>query len=178
MISIIIPFYPVDQKKYEVLQQCTKSLPDVEKIIVWNRREGYAKAINEGCKCASGDYFLIMNDDVILKSGNIEDLCVPNTVVSPTFNGKEYAALWGSCFCVPRTVWEQIGGMDEQYTISYFDDDDLIASLQANNIPMKSQPTVVFDHPKPGRTLESMPDRNVFYQENCEKFRKKWGRLP
>ena len=178
MISIIIPFYSVDQEKYTILQRCLKSLPSVEKIVVWNRKEGMAKAINEGAKCATGDYFLIMNDDVLLKSGDIRDLCVENTVVSPTFNGKEYPYLWGSCFCVPRSVWEEIGGMDERYSVSYFDDDDLIFTLQRHGISMISQPSVVFDHPNPGRTLEALPDRNEFFNENQEKFKQKWGRLP
>lgn len=178
MISIIIPFYPVDEEKYTILQRCLKSLPQVEKIVVWNRKEGMAKAINEGVKCATGDYFLIMNDDVFLKSGSIDDLCIPNTVTSPTFNGKEYPNIWGSCFCVPKNVWELVGGMDEQYTISYFDDDDLIETLKKHSISMKSEPLVVFDHPRPGRTLESMSERNDFFESNKKKFINKWGKLP
>lgn len=178
-ISVIIPFYPVDEDKHAILQRCVKSLPEhYETIIVWNRKEGMAKAINEGVKCATGDYFLIMNDDVEFKEGDLEKLCVENTVMSPSFNGQTYDFIWGSCFCVPRNVWEDVGGMDDRYTISYFDDDDLIYTLQGKGYEMKSDASVVFDHPEPGRTLEAMPDRDEFFKANQYKFYQKWGRLP
>lgn len=178
-ISVIIPFYPIDEEKHSVLKECVQHLPPHhETIIVWNRKEGMARAINEGAKCASGDYFLIMNDDVRYESGKIEELCQENTVVSPSYNGQLYPMLWGSCFCIPRKVWEDVGGMDERYTISYFDDDDLIFSLQEKGYQMRSTARVVFDHPQPGRTLEAMPDRDEFFEANKQKFLDKWGRLP
>lgn len=178
-ISVIIPFYPVDEEKHEVLKKCVKSLPEhYETIVVWNRREGYAKAINEGAKCATGTHLLVMNDDVQYLFGDLNSLCEKETVVSPSYNGRTYEYLWGSCFCVPKTVWDSIGGMDERYTISYFDDDDLIFSLKNKGYGFKAEPNVVFDHEKPGRTLEAMPDRNEFFEANKQKFLEKWGRLP
>lgn len=178
-ISVIIPFYPVDEEKHTVLQACVTSLPQHhETIVVWNRREGYAKAINEGAKCASGDYLLIMNDDVTYLNGNIAELCQEDTIVSPSYNGQLYPFLWGSCFCIPKKVWDDIGGMDERYTISYFDDDDLILTLQEKEYQMRSTARVVFDHPQPGRTLEAMPNRDEFFKANKQRFLDKWGRLP
>lgn len=175
-ISVIIPFYAVDDDKYKILQRCTKSLPEhFETIVVWNRKEGYAPSINNGVKCASGDYFLIMNDDVFWKSGDLEDLCIPGVVTSPLYDGRSYKDIWGSCFCVPRTVWEEIGGMSEEYDISYYDDDDLIKRLETNGTEMKSIKTVDFDHPEPGRTLEKMPDRDSFFEKNKQVFEEKWN---
>ena len=178
-ISVIIPFYPIDEDKYVVLQKCVKSLPEhYETIIVWNRREGYAKAINEGAKCATGTHLLIMNDDVEYLSGNLESLCHKDTVASPSYNGRTYEYLWGSCFCIPRIVWDKIGGMDERYTISYFDDDSLICDLFKNGFKFLAVPEVLFDHARPGRTLDSMPDRNTFFEENKKLFIEKWGNEP
>lgn len=178
-ISIIIPFYPIDNNKHDVLKSCVQSLPKhYETIVVWNRKEGMAKAINEGALCASGDYFLIMNDDVEYISGQLEDLCQENTVISPSLNGRIYQYIWGSCFCVPRNVWEDVGGMDDQYTISYFDDDDFILSLKGKGYQMRTSNRVVFDHPHPGLTLESMPDRDDFFQANKKRFFYKWGGYP
>lgn len=178
-ISVIIPFYPVDEEKHAILKSCVQSLPEhFETIVVWNRKEGMARAINEGAMCASGDYFLIMNDDVQYLSGKIEELCQEDTVVSPSFNGRLYDYIWGSCFCIPRKVWEDVGGMDDRYEISYFDDDDLILSLQQKNYKMRSTARVVFDHPHPGRTLETMPNRDDFFLANQQKFIDKWGGLP
>lgn len=178
-ISVVIPFYPVDEEKYSVLQKCVKSLPEhYETIVVWNRKEGMAKAINEGAKLATGTHLLIMNDDVEYKSGNLEDLCLEETTTSPSFNGREYEYIWGSCFCIPKKVWDDVGGMDERYNISYFDDDDFIMSLQQKSYTMRSVPSVIFSHDTPGRTLERIPDRNEFFESNKQKFFEKWGKLP
>lgn len=178
-ISVIIPFYPVDEEKHEVLKKCTQSLPPhYETIIVWNRREGMAKAVNEGAKLATGTHLLIMNDDVEYKSGDLELLCLNTTVTSPAYNQTVYPKIWGSCFCVPKKVWDDIGGMDTRYDVSYFDDDDLIASLEQKGYAMQAVPQVIFDHEHPGRTLETLPDRSDFFEANKQKFYQKWGKLP
>lgn len=182
-ISVIIPFYPVDEEKHEILKRCVNSLPEhYETIIVWNRKEGMAKAINEGALCASGTHLLIMNDDVIYEHGKLEDLCFEDKVASPTFNGRVYKHIWGSCFCVPKKVWDAVGGMDDRYTISYFDDDDLIHTLHYNGYTMGPVSSVSFNHPHPGRTLEALPERDTFFTENESKFLNKlivngWKRL-
>jgi len=178
MISVIIPYWETYPEKKELLKRCVNSLPaEVEKIVVWNDGMGYAPAINRGCEVANGDYYLIMNDDVYLKKGDIEDLCVKDTVTSPTYDGRVYPFIWGSCFCVPKNVWEDIGGMDERYTKSYFDDDDLIFSLRAKNWQMVAEPSVVFGHSE-GSTMDKLPNRDEIYNENKNKFLEKWGRLP
>lgn len=179
MISVIIPYYENFPEKKKILQECVRSLKGHDEVIVvWNDRMGYAPAINRGCNVANGDYFIIMNDDVSLNSGDLKNLCIPGYVTSPLNGDKSYDYIWGSCFCIPANIWNLIGGMDERYDISYFDDDDLIFTLIKNNIPFKSVKNVVFNHPKPGTTLENMPDRNEFFQENRRKFKEKWGRLP
>lgn len=178
-ITVVIPYYESRPDKKEILHRCTSSLPKVhEIIIVWNDRMGYAPAINRGCVAASGDHFLIMNDDVIFKSGDLQDLCIPGKATSPTYNGRTYPDLWGSCFCVPRDIWERMGGMDERYEVSYYDDDDLIFTLRDMGVPMGPVESVVFDHPHPGTTLDVMPDRTNFSSANEQRFKEKWGRLP
>jgi GT2 family glycosyltransferase len=178
-VSVVIPFYEVNPQKREVLKECTNSLKGHDEIIiVWNQRMGYAPSINKGLENSRGDYIVVMNDDVVLMEGDLKQLCIPGTVTSPSFMGKTYPHIWGSCFCIPRSVYERIGGMDERYTISYFDDDDLIFTLIQNAIPMKAVPEVVFDHKHPGLTLDAMPDRNEFFEANKQKFVEKWGRLP
>lgn len=179
MISVVIPYYENSPEKKAVLARCTQSLKGHDEIIiVWNDRMGYAPSINRGLMTAQGDYMVVMNDDVILKEGDLKMLCKPDTVTSPSFNGRIYPHIWGSCFCMPRTVYERVGGMDERYTISYFDDDDLIHTLLKAGISMEAVPEVVFDHPHAGTTLDNMPDRNEFFERNKRKFMDKWGFLP
>lgn len=174
-VSVVIPYYEVNAGKIDVLTRCVQSLRGQDEIIVvWNDKMGYAPAINRGWKCSRGEFVIVMNDDVWLKEGNLKDLCVAGHATSPTYDGNSYEFIWGSCFCLPRDVFELIGGMDERYRVSYFDDDDLIKTLQLHNIPFKTVKSVDFGH-TPATTLESMPDRNVFFEENRIKFNEKWN---
>lgn len=177
MISVIIPYWETYPGKKDLLKRCVNSLRDVEVIVVWNDGMGYAPAINRGCMVANGDYLLVMNDDVYLKSGDLKDLCVPDKVVSPSYDGRTYEFIWGSCFCVPKKIWTDIGGMDERYTKSYFDDDDLIFTLKKHGHPMISMPSVVFGHDA-GSTMDKLPNRDEIFTENRKRFFDKWGVLP
>lgn len=178
-ISVVIPYYENSEEKKEALKTCTSSLKGHDEIIiVWNDRMGYAPSINRGLANSQGDFIVVMNDDVELMEGDLTMLCDEEAVTSPSYMGRTYPHIWGSCFCMPRWVYEKIGGMDERYDISYFDDDDLIFSLEREGIPMKAVPEVVFEHRHPGLTLEAMPDRNEFFEANKQKFLAKWGRLP
>ena len=178
MISVIIPYWESTPEKKAVLSRCTKSLVGHDEIIiVWNNRMGYAPAINRGLMSARGDFLIVMNDDVVLRSGNLADLCIPDVVTSPLNGDRSYPYIWGSCFCLPRRIYNRLGGLDERYETSYFDDDDLILTLQTMGVPMRTVDSVVFDHPHPGTTLDSLPDRNEFFERNKKRFLEKWGRL-
>jgi GT2 family glycosyltransferase len=178
-LSVIIPYMEAFPEKREILKRCTSSLRGHSEIIlVSNWKEGYAVPINKGLKIANGDYLLVMNDDIFQNAGDLQDLCNPESVTSPTINGHAQP-FWGCCFCMPRWVYEKTGGLDERYRISYFDDDDFIFTLQSLDIPMTSVPSVNFVNPDGGgTTLHTFPDHQAFFEENRQKFLEKWGRLP
>lgn len=178
-VSVIIPYYECDEEKPAILKRLTDSLKGYDEIIVvWNKGEGYARPINKGLMIAHGDYLVVMNDDLILRRGEIRDLCDPNFVTSPIVSGQKQD-FWGCCFCFPRWVYERIGGLDERYRISYYDDDSLKCTLLENNIPMKSIDTVEFENVDGGgRTLHTFPDHKVFFEENKQRFIEKWGYEP
>lgn len=179
-ISVIIPFYESDPEKPAILKRLTDSLVGADEIIiVWNDRMGYAKPINRGLSIAHGDYLMVLNDDLRMDSGaDLHDLCDPNFVTSPTIDGNEQP-FWGCAFMIPRWVYEKVGGLDERYRISYFDDDDYMNELRKAGVGMKSMPFANFwNVDGGGRTLHTFPDHNVFFAENKAKFIEKWGHEP
>lgn len=178
-VSIIIPYYESDPGKPAVLQRLTDSLKGYDEIVISaNIKEGYAIPINRGLRIAHGDYLVVMNDDLILRQGDIRDLCDPNFVTSPIVSGQKQD-FWGCCFCLPRWVYEKVGGLWEGYKISYFDDNEYINILRKNNIPMKSVETVHFENVDGGgRTLHTFPDHKDFFEENRQKFVERWGGEP
>lgn len=167
----------VDAEKPGVLKKTVDSMHGYDELLlIWNDRMGYAKPINKGLKLAKGDYIIVMNDDLIFQAGDLRLLCNPDAVTSPVVNGREQG-FWGCCFCMPRWVYEKTGGLDERYTISYFDDDDFLQTLKSLDIPMHGVPEVQLTT-EGGRTLHSFPDRQQFFEENRIKFQEKWGILP
>lgn len=169
----------IDEAKYEVLERCLDSLKGADEILVIdNWKSGYSVPINYGLSQATGDYLIVMNDDLILSSGSLDQLCDPEAVISPTIDGREQP-FWGCAFCIPRWVYEKVGGLDERYRISFYDDDDYINILRQANIPMKSQPLVkMLNQAGGGRTLHQFPDHNEFFAENRERYKARWGGYP
>lgn len=177
-ISVVIPYYQSDDGKPAILKRLTDSLVGHDEIvIVWNDKMGYAPAINKGLENAHGDFFVVMNDDLIQSQGSLKDLCDKKAVTSPLIN-YEQQDFWGCCFCIPRWVYEKVGGLSEVYRISYYDDDDYINELRKAGVPMKAVTSVNFDHPEGGRTLHTLPDWQEFGEENRLKFIRKWGAEP
>jgi len=177
-VSYIIPYYEVDSEKPEVLRKCVKSMKGYDELIlVWNDGIGYAKAINKGLALARGKYMVVSNDDILLKKGSLRDLCVPGAVVSPKVNG-QLQDFWGCMFCVPRSVYEKVGGLSEIYEISYFDDDDYQFTLKQAGIPMIGTGSVEISHPEGGRTLHQMEGWQERFERNKQKFFDKWHRYP
>lgn len=169
----------INEEKPAVLNRLLDSLVGADEIIVVeNWKEGYAVPINFGLSQATGDYLIVMNDDLVMQKGSLSDMCDPEAVTSPKENGHEQP-FYGNCFCIPRWVYEKVGGLDERYRISYFDDDDYINTLRKAKIPMKCKPAVVFENPNGGgTTLHVFPDHQEFFEENKQKFIEKWGYTP
>ena len=180
-VSVIIPYMQSDPDKPAVLNRLLDSLEGKgadEILVIENWKEGYAVPINFGLSQAKGDYLVVMNDDLVLDCGFLDQLPDPNAVTSPLIDGNEQP-FWGCCFCIPRWVYEMVGGLDERYRISYFDDDAYEMILRKNNIPLKSMPLVNFwNKDGGGRTLHSFSDHDIFFHENKRKFIEQWGAEP
>lgn len=173
-LSVVIPYYECDEGKQQVLQDTVASFTGADEIIVvWNDRMGYAKPINKGLAIAKGDYMLVMNDDMDWKGSDVSMLCNPEAVTSPAVNDKEDQIFWGCAFCIPRWVYEKVGGMYEGYEISYFDDDDYQKTLESYNVPMQCVPEVKV-YTEGGRTLHKFDDHQGFYYRNQQKFQERW----
>lgn len=177
-LSVIIPYMESFPEKRQILERCCQSFTGADEIIiVSNWREGYAIPINKGLAVAKGDFMVIMNDDMVWDGGSLKRLCDESAVTSPSVNGNSTQKFWGCSWCIPRWVYEKLGGMDERFQISYFDDDDTFFTYASNNIPMYCK-TEVKVETKGGTTLDKFHDRNEFFAINRQKFIDKWGKTP
>ncbi len=176
-VSVIIPYMESFPEKRDILKTCVSSFTGADEIIVVsNWREGYAKPINKGLAIARGDYLLVMNDDLVWDFGSVKRLCKEDAVTSPVVNGK-IQPFWGCAFCIPRWVYEKVGGLWEGYEVSYFDDADYYQTLKKEGI-LTSCISDVNVTTKGGTTLDKFPDRNEFFEKNKKIYIERWGGMP
>jgi GT2 family glycosyltransferase len=176
-LSVVIPYMESYPEKRDLLKNTCKTFTGADEIIiVSNWREGYAKPINKGLAIAKGDFIVVMNDDLTWDGKSLKRLCDPEAVVSPMVNGRPQD-YYGCAWCMPRWVYEKMGGMDEGYEISYFDDEDFWQTMKKLGIKHYCN-TEVEVTTKGGATLDKMPDRNQFFEKNRLRFIEKWGYDP
>jgi glycosyltransferase involved in cell wall biosynthesis len=174
-ISAIIPHWPVRPEVDDLLKRCVQALDVFEKIVVVNEGTGMGKAINKGLSLATGDYLLVTSNDCIFQFGDLNDMCDPKAITLPN-NMPGQWDLPRCFFCLPRWVYEQVGGYDEQFEVGYFEDDDLIRRWRDASIQFVQIPSIIVSH-SPGTTLDKMPNRQAIFDENQRRFKKKWGGL-
>lgn len=172
-ISVIIPHYPFNDEINDTLKKCETSLSHYDELVlVVNDKIGFAKAVNYGLKLAKGDYLMVVNNDIVWRTGDLRELCIPNVVTSPTVNSKDQK-FWGCFFCIPRNIYEKIGGLDEQFEIGYFEDDDFIKRLELAGVEMRCINSC--DIVTRGSSTMEQFDTKTIVNINREKFNKKWN---
>lgn len=172
-ISVVIPHWPLRPEHDELLKRCVQALPEVyEKIIVVNEGTGMGKAINKGFELATGDYLMTISNDCMWESGDIAELCNPEAIMLPD----KMPGQWDvprCVYCMPRWIYEKVGGYDERFEVGYFEDDDLIHRWRLEGIPFRMTKVQVTH--QPGTTLDKMPRRDEIFKINSDKFIEKWG---
>lgn len=164
-ISVCIPHVPLNNEVDLMLKSCIDSLPKTygELIILYNHAIGYGKAFNRLFEMTKGDYIIAVSNDTRLISGTLAMMCDPEAV---TFSENSQ---WGCFFCLPRWVYEQVGGFDERFEGAYFEDDNYLSRLRRANIPVKRVPGVIVEH-KGGVTVKAMNKESEFASRNSPIF--------
>jgi N-acetylglucosaminyl-diphospho-decaprenol L-rhamnosyltransferase len=224
-VSIVIPLY--NQLTYT--KTCLESLrrttpPEVECILIDNAssdgtgeylaqltdvrvianadNRGCAGAWNQGVTAASGEWVIILNNDVILSAGWIEGLLAAAArwgldIVTPAIREGEYnydidsyapeltgrmnavvrrGRANGVCFMVHRRVFEKIGVFDENFRIGQYEDKDFFLRAAKAGFRLGTV-GCSFLHHYGSVTQNSMKTARVFKPyavENKAYFTRKW----
>jgi len=178
--SIIIPFYshPIDEiisiaekiGDCEVVAIVTGNIELIQSSNILRKIEchkcGYGEAVNKGVQYSTGDYLIIMNDDVSFNSSFFEilnkmdfDVIVPTVYdyktneIESTHSSLDF--LWynrlkknlpnrnkahipGSIFIIKRGLFDKSGGFDEDYFM-YYEDIDLSLRVEKISVPFFSK---------------------------------------
>ncbi len=81
------------------------------------------------------------------------------------------------CAAMPRALYEKIGGLDEQYRVGMFEDDDLACAVAAagRRVVLARD---AFVHHYGGAAFSRLPAKDYLriWWENRRRFERKWGR--
>lgn len=171
MISVVIPHVPLSDKHDQSLKKCVDSMKADEVIVVVNDMIGFAKAVNQGLSLARGDFICVVNNDTKIVVGSLEELADNRGVTTPNVNGEWRS--FGCFFCMPRWVYEKVGGLDERFETAYFEDNDFIRRLVINEVPIIHRGVLV-EHTG-GLTTKYIEDQVGLSDRNAELFKEKWG---
>ena len=177
MISVIIPHWPLPGTE-EALEKCLESIHGQydEINVVVNFGEGFAKACNKGLRSASGDYLFVINNDTQLIDGELKDMAFEDAVTFPKIQGKDNR--FPDCFiCIPRWIYEKVGGYDERFEGGYFEDDDLIRRWNCAAIPFRRIDHVVINHLHGGGLTMKQIGESKYMKINKEKYQQKWANI-
>jgi GT2 family glycosyltransferase len=196
-ICILIPTINRKDLLDEALEEYAKCYPTIDKFIVDNGKQnikclddntwifeqetnlGVAGSWNYLIKKAiekGYEYFLILNDDVILKKdkewlekiinrGNPHDF----VLCRPFYNL--------SSFILNKTIYDKVGDFDEGFVGSYFEDNDYMYRMRLAGCTIRYDDDLNPDIYRNSMTIQKDPLLGN-YINNREYFIKKWGGLP
>jgi GT2 family glycosyltransferase len=185
-LSVIIPHLEGLNGVEESLDLCVKSLKGNydELIIVRNDGIGFGAAVNEGLAMATGDYLVVMNNDIRLIEGTLRALsmwsdffvCVPNIIPPPRDNNPR------CMFAMSRKIYEKVREekyyfYDERFIMGYFEDDDLIKRLNILGIDISLQNMVTIQHLNGGGLTMKQIGEQKFFDINKKNYDNKWANI-
>ena len=85
MISLVIPYYEVDESKKTILEATINSMKGQydELIVIPDKIDNLSRKINKGLLLSHGDWIVVCNDDILLSKGTIKDTCIDGVVTTP-----------------------------------------------------------------------------------------------
>lgn len=110
----------------------------------------YSAAINYGAQFASHAGWLVVLSNDVLCTGPFAHMLAAlpdDRIVGPHYiSNIEYFYLEGWCVCIPRRVWDTLGGWDENFWVSSWDDVDYSHMAREAGFEVQHMPELPFVH--------------------------------
>lgn len=147
---------------------------------------GFVGGANIGIERASGDSVLLLSNDVRIFNDLPFKMCANlkdkqllggkywhNDTGWNTFNGKTYPYMEGWCLGATKESWEELGGFDDRYAPSDFEDVDLSQTARLLGYDFIEIPVNSMQH-RGGGTYEYTEERRARTIRNQQLFKEKW----
>jgi SAM-dependent methyltransferase len=138
------PENKMQEMRLKVRESLIKTVGGAEFIPVVNVK-GWSKAMNQGLSQAHGDWIYVVANDILIQDPFwMDKLAVPDTVTA--WAGRPFTLtgeldLEFSMVCIPRSVYEKVGGIDEVFADGWgYDDDDFLHRVRSAGFKTKIIP--------------------------------------
>ena len=177
----------------EVLKHFKQTSVKPVEILRNEQNLGFIKAVNQGIRASTAPWVCLLNNDTVVHPGWLREMVeaaesYPRIgLLNPSSNtlGSDPNKLspgWvelptavGFCLLARKSLFDQIGLLDERYGMGNFDDDDLSRRVrQAGYICARACNAYV--HHEEKASFRNLPDWEKEFERNRAKFEQKWGR--
>ena len=149
------------------------SLPCVHRT----ERLCYSKAINMAARLAGdSDWYIVLSNDVLCTGPFSTMLAsVPiDMIAGPCLKEVHgFAYLEGWCVCAPSFIWNELGGWDENYQVSSYEDVDFSTSAIKRGHRLAFSPKFPFAHLDQKQRFYLIPDYWQSEEHNIQYFAQK-----
>jgi GT2 family glycosyltransferase len=128
---------------------------------------GFAGGMNVGARSTTGEIVILLSDDVriagdflspieaVLSIGTLS--VVSKTIIDFPGGWNQFGPVTvpypdGSLLAMRKSIWQMLGGFDEQFTPAGFEDVDLGYRAAQFGFPLLAIPTLPVDHSAPGQS--------------------------
>ncbi|MEP9409901.1 MAG: glycosyltransferase [Candidatus Brocadia sp.] len=185
----------------------------IYKLIKNQTNKGFAAGNNEGVAVASGEYVMLLNNDVLVSAGWLESLVlslerdekigmvgpITNSIsgrqmvrnipyadengfhifaqkIRKTYNGRltPRYRIAGFAVLMRKTLYEEVGGLDESFGTGNYEDDDLCLKVREKGYAIMVDESVLIHHYRSQTFIENKIDYRNSLTVNESRFREKW----
>ena len=88
---------------------------------------------------------------------------------------QDMTAVTAACMMVRRDVWDEVGGMDEEFTVAFNDVDLCMKIRRAGHLIVWTPFAELYHYESLSRGKDDTPEKQARFDSEVEMFRRKWG---
>ncbi len=86
------------------------------------------------------------------------------------------SAVTAACVMIPRSVWEEVGGLDECFAVAFNDVDLCMRIRKAGYLIVWTPFSELYHYESKSRGLENTPEKRERFEGEIKRFHERWGK--
>lgn len=90
---------------------------------------------------------------------------------------QDYSAVTAACMMIPRTVYEEVGGLSEEYRVAFNDIDFCLRVREAGYLVVYNPYAELYHYESKSRGCENTKEKMLRYQQEVQLFTRRWREI-